>query len=536
MSQFGGVDTMISTGHQPSCVPQCEPESPATLASETKNANATPAGELEVLSTLLTALTALERSNVECCYWRSSRRLPAVLLGESDLDLLVAKSDQHRAAQALLGSGLKRFEPSNCHGHPAVQSFLGYDEPSGRIVHLHLHFRLVVGEPILRNYQPPWERLFLASAIRHPALPLRMLDPASEALLLVVRASLELRRRDPIVFRHWQRLQENFELDRLHVALRVDRHSFRDLAAKLVNKDLAEAIAKELFETQTFMARRRLHARIRKELAAYRTYNGLEAVLRGIGRVFLWTAGSLNKQFLHVPRPWSRRTPGSGMVVAVVGIDGSGKTTLVTAIRQWLESEVDVLPIYFGTGGGRPSLLLLPFKLLVPTVTRALGTKPAGSSHGTVTDSSPDPLYSILLAVWASVLSVEKRMKLVAARRGADRGMIVVADRFPQDQIIDFNDAPLLPRLAKVPAWLRRFEASSYALARRLPPDLVIKLQATPEVIMTREPDMDPLVVRRRVPALQQLTFGGTMVVNLDAGQPLADVIGSAKAAIWQML
>ncbi|WP_210213148.1 hypothetical protein, partial [Mesorhizobium sp. M1E.F.Ca.ET.063.01.1.1] len=87
MSQFVGFDAMISTGHQPSCVPQCEPESPATLASETKNANATPAGEIEVLSTLLAALTALERSNVECCYWRSSRRLPAVLLGESDLDL-----------------------------------------------------------------------------------------------------------------------------------------------------------------------------------------------------------------------------------------------------------------------------------------------------------------------------------------------------------------------------------------------------------------------------------------------------------------
>ncbi|UCI05473.1 hypothetical protein [Mesorhizobium sp. B1-1-8] len=493
-------------------------------------------GKSQALSTLITALTALEQSNVECCYWRSSRRLPAVLLGESDLDLLVAKSDQHRAAQALLGCGFKRFEPSNCHGHPAVQSFLGYDEPSGRIVHLHLHFRLVVGEPVLRNYQPPWEGLFLASSIPHPALPLRTLDPASEALLLAVRASLELRRRDPIAFRHWKRLQENFELDRLHVTSRVDRRSFQDLAAKLVNKDLVEAIAEALFATQSFTARHRLHARIRKELAAYRTYNALESVLRGVGRVILWTAGSLNKQFLHVPRPWSRRAPGGGMVVAVVGIDGSGKTTLVTAIHEWLESEVDVLPMYFGTGHGRPSLLLLPFKLLVPIATRALGTKPAGSSHGTVTDRPPGPFYNILLTVWASVLSVEKRMKLVAARRGADRGMVVVADRFPQDQIIGFNDAPLLPRLAKVPAWLRRFEANSYALARQLPPDLVIKLQTIPEVIMTREPDMDPLVIRRRVSDIQELNFGGTTVVNLDAGQPLADVIGAAKAAIWRVM
>ncbi len=122
---------------------------------------------------------------------------------------------------------------------------------------------------------------------------------------------------------------------------------------------------------------------------------------------------------------------------------------------------------------------------------------------------------------------------VIMAREGA---MVVIADRFPQDQIAEFNDAPLLPRLAKIPAWLRRFEANAYALAHRLPPDLVIKLQTTPEVIMAREPDMDPLVVRKRVPALQQLTFAGARVVSVDAGQPLADVIRSAKAAIWRLL
>jgi len=58
----------------------------------------------------------------------------------------------------------------------------------------------------------------------------------------------------------------------------------------------------------------------------------------------------------------------------------------------------------------------------------------------------------------------------------------------------------------------------------------VIKLQTTSEVILIREPDMDPLVVQKRVPALQQLTFGGANVVSIDAGQPLADVIRSAKS------
>lgn len=528
---------MMSIGHQATRVPRLEPESPsAAQGGQMENAGAVPAVEPRILNILLVVLNALRQSDVECCYWKSSRRLQAVLSGESDFDLLVARSDQHRATQAMLACGFKRFESANCHGHPAVQSFLGYDDPSGRIVHLHLHFRLVVGQPLLRNYQLPWEQLILASAIPHPTLPIRMLDPTSEALLLLVRGSLELRRRDPIVLRNWQSAQEKFELDRLHLAPQVDRRSLRDQAARLVKEDVAEAIAEALFAAQPFAAQHRLQARIRKELAAYRTYNSVDALVRGIGRAILWIAGGLNKRFVHIPRPWSRRAPGGGIVVALVGIDGSGKTTVTTAIRQWLGAEVDVLPIYFGTGGGRPSLLLLPFKLLVPMASWALGTKPAGSSHGGISDRPPGPFYSALLAVWASIVAVEKRNKLLAARRGADRGMVVITDRFPQDQIAEFNDAPLLPRLAKIPAWLRRFEANAYALARRLPPDLVIKLQTTPEVIMSREPDMDPLVIRRRVPALQQLTFGGAAVVSLDAGQPLADVIRSAKAAIWQLL
>ena len=528
---------MISTGRQATHVSRSGLEPPsATQVEGMANADAAPAVEQPVLSALLLALNALRQSDVECCYWKSSRRLPAVLSGESDCDLLVARSDQHLAAQVLLGCGFKRFEPANCHGHPAVQSFLGYDEQSGRIVHLHLHFRVIVGEPLLRNYQLPWESLLLTSAILHPTLPVRMLDPASEALLLVVRACLELRRRDPIALRNWPRMQQKFELDRLHLAALVDRSALRSLASKAVKEELAEPIVETLFEPRPFASLHRLRASIRKELAAYRTYNSFDAFWRGLGRTILWTAGTLNKRFLHVPRPWSRRAPGGGIVVAVVGIDGSGKTTLTTAIRQWLGEEVDVLPIYFGTGGGRPSLLLLPFKLLVPLATRALATKPQGSSHGTISDRPPGPLYGVLLAVWASIVAIEKRKKLLAARRGADRGMVVIADRFPQDQIAEFNDAPLLPRLAKVPAWLRRFEANAYALAHRLRPDLVIKLQTTPEVIMAREPDMDPLVVRKRVPALQQLTFAGARVVSLDAGQPLADVIRSAKAAVWRLL
>lgn len=77
----------------------------------------------------------------------------------------------------------------------------------------------------------------------------------------------------------------------------------------------------------------------------------------------------------------------------------------------------------------------------------------------------------------------EKRHKIIGARRAASRRLIVLTDRYPQNQIGGFNDGPLLPRLTSVPAWLRRLEASVYALADRTPPDLVIKVHTSPEAV-----------------------------------------------------
>lgn len=194
------------------------------------------------------------------------------------------------------------------------------------------------------------------------------------------------------------------------------------------------------------------------------------------------------------------------------------------------------MPLYFGTGGGRPSLLLRPFKLMLPLATRLLKTRPKGSSHGTISNAAPGALYSVLLMVWATVVAREKHSKLLAAHRGARRGLVVITDRYPQSQIGKFNDGPLLTRLAWAPKWLRRREAHVYELAERLPPDLVIKLIVTPDTAARREPTMDLAVIRERIAVIPQLRFSGARVVSVDAEQPLADVIAAVKREIWLSL
>ncbi len=435
-----------------------------------------------ILILLLMVLGDFRRQTISYCYWKSSKRIQSVLAGEGDLDLLIARHDQHRAEAILLERGFKLFPSVAMRDHPAILSYLGYDEPSGRLVHLHVHLL------------------------------------------------------DPVTFRGWRTTLARFAHDRKQLAETLDRGRLAGRASQLLGNDLGALLADAIYDEGLFDESARLRSAIRKHFAPYRTYNALEARLRSAARAIHWATGGLNRFYLHLPRPWSRRAPGGGCVVALIGIDGSGKTTINATIRAWLSSEVDVMPVYFGTGGGRPSLLLRPFKLLVPLLTRLLKSKPRGSSHGKVSKDAPRLLYSLLLMVWAAVVAREKRTKLLAARRGASRGLVVVTDRYPQNEIRGFNDGPLLTRLAWAPSWLRRWERSAYALAQRLPPDLVIKLIVTPETTARREPDMDPAVIEKRIEEIPRLAFSGARIVSINAEQPLADVIRAVKHEIWSML
>jgi hypothetical protein len=488
------------------------------------------------LPLLRIVLGDFHRQAISYCYWKSSQRIQSVLAGEGDLDLLIARHDQHPAQAILLGRGFKLFPSVAMRDHPAILSYLGYDEPSGRLIHLHLHFRLIVGERLHKNYRIPWETNILARAIPHPTLPVKILDPASEAVLLGIRAGLELRRLDPVTLRGWRTTLARFALDRKRLAETLDHAQLISRASELLGDDLGAMLTDAVCGEGSIETNDRLRSAIRRHFAPYRTYNALEARLRSTARAIHWAAGGLNKFYLHLPRPWSRRAPGGGCVVALIGMDGSGKSTVSAAIRAWLSSEIDVMPVYFGTGDGRPSLLLRPFKLMVPLLTLLLRTKPRGSSHGKVSKGPPRLLYSLLLMVWAAVVAREKRTKLLAARRGASRGLVVVTDRYPQNEILGFNDGPLLTRLARAPSWLRRWEASAYVLAQRLPPDLVIKLIVAPETTVRREPDMDPTIIEKRIEAIPRLAFSGAHVVSIDAEQPLADVIRAVKQEIWHML
>jgi hypothetical protein len=241
-------------------------------------------------------------------------------------------------------------------------------------------------------------------------------------------------------------------------------------------------------------------------------------------------------------RGGQRSVPATGgLCVAFVGSDGAGKSTVVQAVTDWLGAHLRVARVYLGSGQGSSSLLRWP--LLLAHRLTASRTPKAGSTKDGASGAAPTRrgLRERFRPLWALVLALEKRSKLRAVFRARQRGAIVICDRWPQNEILGFNDGPLLGAWQQSPSrWRRalaRWERVPYRWAELHPPDLVVKLVASEAVALHRKPDMTRAEVARRIAAVRALRFGcapRTLVVDADA--PLADVLRIVESAIWEEL
>ena len=144
-------------------------------------------------------LDRLHERGIAYCHWKSNQHVLQGMLGETDLDVLVAKDRLVEMTEVLCQAGYKRFRAVPSSEYPAIEDYLAMDQSTGKLVHLHLHYRLVAGEPHLKGYRLPWESVVLSSRVFLGEHGIYTSCPEVEIILLIVRAALKLRMRDGIL-------------------------------------------------------------------------------------------------------------------------------------------------------------------------------------------------------------------------------------------------------------------------------------------------------------------------------------------------
>ena len=483
--------------------------------------------DVTVLDLVAELLARLDRDDIIYCHWKSNEAITRSLTGDNDLDLLIAERDQPRFEAAVSDLGFEIATPSPDRRIPGLVDHFGLDEATGRMVHVQAHYQLYVGDDMTKNYRLGFEEAFLES--RRPCGPIPVPSPEFELLVLIVRVAIKHLSWDTQVARKGRpTASERREL--AYLEERADPGVLDELRERHLPVVSAELLA----ECRRAIAPGTGH--LERARAGRQLLRALEPLARRPNRRDVW---------LRLWRRFRRRsqvgTPGSrrridteGLMVAVVGGDGSGKSSTVAELDETFSRH---FPTYTHHMGKPPRsfarrLLRRPLRWLPEINGQSRTSLPAWTDFETI----GFPGHSFVL--WHTLIARDRMREYRRARRRADgAGVVVISDRFPLPQITLMDNARTgaLPGLERRPIarWLARREADYYT--RIGSPDLLVVLRVDPDVAVARRPEQDSDFVRRRAEEVWAAEWGPETVV-VDASRPREAVRTEVHSVVWAAL
>ena len=213
-------------------------------------------------------------------------------------------------------------------------------------------------------------------------------------------------------------------------------------------------------------------------------------------------------------------------VVAVVGCDGTGKSTLTADLLAYLQSKGVAERRYLGLVSGEmgDKIKLLPIfgvwleQHLSAKAQRAQDMKQKLPGTGT--------------AIIMHILSLWRVRQLKLVMRLSQRGVLVIADRYPQVEIAGFRyDGPGITVTSEDNWLLRKLAARElklYQWMAQQKPALIIRLNIDAETAHSSKPDHSLAELRDKISVMPRLNFNGATLVDIDARLPYAEVLANA--------
>lgn len=214
-------------------------------------------------------------------------------------------------------------------------------------------------------------------------------------------------------------------------------------------------------------------------------------------------------------------------LIAIVGSDGSGKSTVGAALLDWLGEQGPVELCHLGKQSGN----------LARTISRApiVGKRAKKRIDHEVDTAGEDRGPGTVAALIIYAFSLRRLRRFRRMLRHRKRGVTILADRFPQLAVPAGIDGPGFARVKLASPLSRRLaarEMRAFEWMTSHRPDLVLRLNVDVDTAIARKPDHDPAALTRKIKEIGNLSFAGAPIVDIDATRPLAEVIAAAKSAI----
>jgi thymidylate kinase len=489
-----------------------------------------------VLAKISHLVKELDDRGIRYCHWKSNFSLARSVLGQTDVDLLVHRQAAPSFRAILTQQGFRPVIDTDGKPFPSVEHYYVFDDDSGELVHLHAYYRVITGESLSKNYRLPIEEMLLQNireegGVRVPTKAAELV-PFTLRIMLKHTSLVELL----LLSRYWTEVLGEIdwltEGDAIEDAVELLRAWLPPLDVDLFTDSIAA------LQSSSVWRRIRLARRLRSQLYVYARHSTFRAWLNGVQRLAVMVVRRFGRSRKNmIPQS-------GGAVVAFVGSEATGKSTLLSEVSRWLGRHFDIERTHAGKPA--PTVLTAIPNALVPVLRAVL---PRHRSTHVEAQYAGDNLakdprrFPLIFGVRSVLLAHDRRSHLVRAFGQAANGTVVLCDRYPSLQS-GLPDGPQLSHLLtsldgdSVRRWLARIEARLY---REIPPpDLVIQLNAPLEVTLLRNATRDKTepedYVRRRHAQMSNLHFGQAPIYRINTDQPVTETIRQVKEAVWEYL
>ncbi len=475
---------------------------------------------------------ALDAHGILYCHWKSNAALDRSAWGDNDLDLLVHRADVPRFTAILYQLEFKQARGPSGQAVPGVLDYYGYDREADKLVHVHAHYQLILGDDMTKNYRLPIERPFLESAFQTDLF--RIPAPEFEFVVFVIRMVLKHSTWDAVL--SWRgTLPASARCELEYLQTRICKHRVHEIlqqhlpfiGARLFDR-CVEALQPgcptwtRIKAAQQLQSKLTAHAR-RSQISDtfFKLWRRNTGVIRG--RIFRRSA--------------RKRLTSGGAIIALVGGDGSGKSTAAAELYTWLSKDFDTIHVHMGKPP--PSLGTIAVKG-TSKVIRWLGTFLKQDWSFQIEASANPSAFPIYLWLLRRVFIARDRYRAyVKARRFATNGGFVICDRYPISQI-ELMDGPQANRISlegktkRLMASLARREEGYYR--QIMAPELLVVLKLSPEIAVKRKADEEASFVRARCQEIWDLDWRQTRAHVIDAARSRTLVLAELKSLVWSEL
>jgi thymidylate kinase len=491
-----------------------------------------------VLTSIHNFIERLNESGIRYCHWKSNLSLPQSLAGKTDIDLLVDRKDAGRFRILLSQLCFRPAITTLGEPFPSVEHYFALDEESGVLVHVHAYFRVVTGESLAKNYHLPIEEMLLQNTRREGSVQV----PVKSAELVVFTVRMMLKHTSAmelfLLGRYWDQVQQEIKWLRETDSIEESLNFIRCWLPSIDTALFADCVA--ALEAPAPVARRIiLGLRLRSQLRPYSRHSFVQASVGEVQKFAMMA-------FRRLKRSERGMFPQSGgAVIAFVGPEATGKSSLLAEIHRWLGEHFAVEQIH--AGKPKSTLLTVIPNSFLPALRAKLptyrSTQIEAQHNNTESPAKRRPVYPLISAIRAAFLAYDRFVLLTRAYGRAANGTIVLCDRYPSLQR-GAPDGPQLSELAAFPepySVRRRLAAMEEKLYREIPPaDLVIYLSAPLEVTVLRNANRGKKepedYVRWRHARSSNLEFEKTAVRKINTDQPMEQTVLEVKKAIWDAL